>query len=249
MEEFNREEYLKYFKPTYLYIKQHKITGLKYFGKTFNDPLKYQGSGTKWKSHMQYYGKEHVETIWYQLFDDIDECRNYALKFSEENDIVNSNEWANLILEDGLWIKPETRKKMSEAKLGKSSHMKGKIHSEETKQKIRIKQTGKKASEETKKKMSESGGHSQTEESKQKIRETLTGVKHDQERVEKMRASKLANPSRHRAGAVHSIEAKEKNRLAHLGKTFTKTPCLGCDKHIATQHMKRHMTKCKGINV
>lgn len=249
MSEYIKEEYQKYFKPTYLYIKQHKITGIKYFGKTTKDPFKYDGSGTKWKKHIDYYGRIHVETIWYQLFEDIDECRNYALKFSEENNIVESKDWANLIQEDGLWFKPETRRKMSEAKLGKSSHMKGKIHSEETKQKIRIKQTGKKASEETKLKMSESGGHAQTEESKQKIRETLTGVRHDQERVEKMRASKLANPSRHRAGAVHSDEAKEKNRQAHLGKTFSKTPCLKCNKAIALQHMKRHMTKCKGIDV
>lgn len=217
MEEFNKEEYLKYFKPTYLYIKQHKITGLKYFGKTFNDPLKYQGSGTKWKSHMQYYGKEHVETIWYQLFDDIDECRNYALKFSEENDIVNSDEWANLIPEDGLWVKPETRKKMSEAKLGKESHRKGKTHSDEAKEKNRLAHLGKTHSQETKLKMAEHS-HSQSEDSKEKIRQTLTGVKHDQTRIDKMRATKL-------------------------GKTFPKEPCESCGKLIAKQHLNRH--KCK----
>lgn len=32
--------------PTYLYVKQHTITGLKYFGKTIKDPYVYPGSGT-----------------------------------------------------------------------------------------------------------------------------------------------------------------------------------------------------------
>ena len=37
------------FVPTWLYIKQHNITKLKYFGKTVRkDPIKYKGSGTYW---------------------------------------------------------------------------------------------------------------------------------------------------------------------------------------------------------
>jgi hypothetical protein len=31
------------FKPTWLYIKQHTVTGLKYFGKTTRNPEKYKG--------------------------------------------------------------------------------------------------------------------------------------------------------------------------------------------------------------
>ena len=35
--------------PTYLYIKQHSVTKLKYFGKTNSeDPIKYSGSGKYW---------------------------------------------------------------------------------------------------------------------------------------------------------------------------------------------------------
>ena len=219
MEEFNKEEYLKYFKPTYLYIKRHKITGLKYFGKTIKDPLKYQGSGTKWKSHMQYYGKEHVDTIWYQLFEDIDECRNYALKFSEENDIVNSDEWANLIPEDGLWVKLETRRKMSEAKLGKESHRKGKNHSDEAKEKNRQAHLGK-----TYTQLNPAEGHKQTKEAKERIRQTLTGTKHDQERIDKIRASKLGKKN----GPYKSYE------------------CPHCGKVGAGGVMKRyHFDNCK----
>lgn len=50
--------------PTYLYIKQHTITGKLYFGKTIKDPEKYMGSGTHWKRHINKHGKEHVETLW-----------------------------------------------------------------------------------------------------------------------------------------------------------------------------------------
>lgn len=91
------------FKPTWLYIKQHKITGKKYFGKTTKaDPIKYPGSGKYWIRHIEKHGKDQVETIWTQLFIDYQECTEYALRFSVENNIVESDEWANQMLEDGL---------------------------------------------------------------------------------------------------------------------------------------------------
>lgn len=125
------------FKPTYLYIKRHSVTGLKYFGKTYGrNPVKYLGSGTYWNRHLKIHGKL-VETIWYKLFTTKDELVEYALTFSRENNIVESADWANLKPEDGLRgggvkgikIKPHTvdhKKKISEsikaanALLGKS---------------------------------------------------------------------------------------------------------------------------------
>lgn len=44
------------FKPTYLYIKTHQITGLKYFGKTINNPYRYYGSGIYWLRHLKEHG-------------------------------------------------------------------------------------------------------------------------------------------------------------------------------------------------
>jgi hypothetical protein len=94
---------MQHFKPTYLYIKQHSISGLKYFGKTTKkDPIKYLGSGTYWRNHIKKYGKRYVTTLWYKIFNDEKECIEYALKFSIENNIVKSNEWANQMLEDGI---------------------------------------------------------------------------------------------------------------------------------------------------
>jgi hypothetical protein len=90
------------YKPTWLYIKQHNQTGLKYFGKTIRkDPRKYLGSGKYWKSHLAIHGSD-IDTIWCQLFENKEELMEYAIRFSTENKIVESNEWANLIPEDGI---------------------------------------------------------------------------------------------------------------------------------------------------
>jgi len=89
-------------KPTYLYIKQHKITGLKYFGKTTKHPENYYGSGKYWKKHIKKHGEKFVETIWSKFFIDEKELTEYALNFSKENNIVESLEWANLKEENGL---------------------------------------------------------------------------------------------------------------------------------------------------
>ena len=75
-----------YFRPTWLYIKQHNITGLKYFGKTIRDPLKYNGSGKYWVSHLKKHGK-YVTTLWVQLFENETELVQHAIDFSKTNNI------------------------------------------------------------------------------------------------------------------------------------------------------------------
>lgn len=89
------------FKPTFLYIKQHNITGTLYFGKTVKNPLTYKGSGVRWKRILKKYGGQ-VETLWYCLFTDRDLLIEFATSFSKLNDIVNNPLWANLVDENGL---------------------------------------------------------------------------------------------------------------------------------------------------
>ena len=184
-------------KPTYLYIKQHLITGLKYFGKTTQDPYKYLGSGTRWIRHIKKYGKDKVITCMvYGPFTDEESITKFALDFSQMNDIVNSNKWANLINENGLDggdtgpRSEETRKKMSEAKKGipkteehrrKMSEARQNI-SEETRRKLSEAQKGKTLSEEIRKKMSDakkgnqySKGRILSEEARRKIGEAKKG--------------------------------------------------------------------------
>lgn len=131
------------FKPTYLYIKQHSITGLKYLGKTTNkNPKKYTGSGVHWKRHIKKHGKR-IETLWVYLFTDIDKLVATALTLSEIFDIVESDSWSNLILENGLDGTPvgtvlseESKQKISNATKGVNNPFYGKIHTEETKLKM-----------------------------------------------------------------------------------------------------------------
>ncbi len=95
------------FTPTWLCIKQHNTTGLKYFGQTAKpDPDKYLGSGIYWLRHLASHGSD-VTTMWKQLFYDRQSLVEYALTFSKENDIVNSEDWANLIDENGLSGSPK----------------------------------------------------------------------------------------------------------------------------------------------
>jgi hypothetical protein len=142
------------FKPTYLYIKQHSITGLKYLGKTTKtDPDAYLGSGTYWRRHIKAHGVEHVVTLWKQLFTDREELIQEALRLSEEHDVANSEGWANLQEENGLdgvtigtKLSKEHRDKLAAAHRGKkfteehktnmSRVRMGKTASPETKQKI-----------------------------------------------------------------------------------------------------------------
>lgn len=129
----------------HLYIKQHNVTGLKYFGKTsVQDPYTYKGSGKRWKRHLQKHGND-ITTVMVKKFDNIQEASDWALKFSVENNIVNSKEWANMIEENAMdggslseWHTPESRKKMSDAKKANPcpQNIAGWTHKEETKKKM-----------------------------------------------------------------------------------------------------------------
>lgn len=86
-----------------MYIKQHSITKLKYFGKTTNDPQSYIGSGVEWTSHLKLHGRNYVETIWIsEPFVERQKLYDFATKFSIENNIVESENWANRIIETGI---------------------------------------------------------------------------------------------------------------------------------------------------
>lgn len=130
------------FKPTYLYIKRHKVTGLLYFGKTAAlNPLSYSGSGKYWRAHLKKHGKE-IETLWHRLFEDEDALKKFARRFSSIADIVKSEKWANVIPENGLDGGPPgmqhsllARKNMSKAKMGKKMSPQHKANSAKAKSK------------------------------------------------------------------------------------------------------------------
>lgn len=172
------------FKPTYLYIKQHTVTGKLYFGKTIQDPEKYHGSGVRWKRHIKKHGKKFVVTLWYELFDNIDEIQKFALSFSKALNIVESDQWANLKFENGLDGAPIgnvisliTRIKIKNSLTGRLGSNKGRIHSEESKEKNRQSHLGKIISKETRIKLSNAGrGRIVSIETCDKISKALQGI-------------------------------------------------------------------------
>lgn len=167
------------YRPTWLYIKQHNQTGLRYFGKTCQtDPYRYSGSGKRWKNHIDAHGND-ISTVWCKLFEDKEELIEFALALSIIFDIVSSDKWANLKFENGVdggsygTVSQETKDKMSASmqgrtvwntgktmsteycdklslsKKGKSTWSKGKCMSEETKSKMSLAKKGKPKSPET----------------------------------------------------------------------------------------------------
>ena len=106
-------------KPTVLMVKKHNKTGLLYFHKTWRLHLieTYLGSGTYWINHLNKNGND-VTTLWISdVFYD-ESIKEFAVKFSEDHDIVKSKLWANQ--------KPET---------GLDGGQEGLVHKEESKQK------------------------------------------------------------------------------------------------------------------
>lgn len=91
------------FKPTALYIKTHEVTGLKYFGKTARlDCIhSYKGSGIHWRRHLKVHGNGYTTEL-LGIWQDKDRLVKYATEFCSKNDIVKSEQWANMVLEEGL---------------------------------------------------------------------------------------------------------------------------------------------------
>lgn len=85
----------------YLYKKTHKITGLKYLGKTKStDPHKYRGSGKYWVNHIKKYGYLVDTEILKECYTN-DELKYWGKYYSNLWNIVDANDWANLKPEEG----------------------------------------------------------------------------------------------------------------------------------------------------
>jgi len=217
--------------PTYLYIKQHSITGLKYFGKTTRDPYKYNGSGKHWSRHINKHGKEHIVTLWVSdLYHDTS-IVEVALKFSADNDIVKSKEWANQKPENGLDGGASGTKHTQETKNKISASNKGKPLSEEHKTKLSVSQKGRKHTDETKAKQSASAkGKKHTEKTKAKMRKprsdetkakisaTLTGKKRGPQSDETKAKISASNKGKPRKPQLEESNAKRSATMTGVSK-------------------------------
>lgn len=82
-----------------LLVKTHNKTGLRYLCQTSKDDyVKYPGSGMYWKRHLDTHGKDFsTEAI--GEYNTLEELSENGIIYSNEWNIVESVEWANLIVE------------------------------------------------------------------------------------------------------------------------------------------------------
>ena len=192
------------YKPTWLYIKQHNQTGLKYFGKTTRpDPYRYKGSGEYWKAHLKKHGSD-ITTVCCHLYTNRDELIEEALAFSRAHDIVHSVDslgkkiWANKIIEDGLGGRGIPGHKQTPEHIeSRVKHIRGRFISEKEREQM---------------KLARARHPPRTPESKLKTSVALTGLKRSEESRDRMRKPKS---EQHK---INMRKPKEKVRCPHCGK-------------------------------
>ena len=85
-----------------LMIKQHNITKLKYLCVTTKDDyINYSGSGIYWKRHLDVHGYNFNTVLLLESEENDLEFKSKCLAISMELNVVESDEFANLIHEDG----------------------------------------------------------------------------------------------------------------------------------------------------
>lgn len=170
----------------YLYLKTHNITGLKYLGKTIQDPHKYNGSGKYWLRHLEKHGYDVTTEILFQT-EDKEEFKEKGLYYSKLWNIVESRDFANLVYEQGEGgiagaSRPEwVREKIRKAHTGKKASRKTRLILSESHKGIKL-------SKETRKKMSEAHKNI-SDETRQKLSKINSGRKFSDEHKRKISES------------------------------------------------------------
>ena len=245
--------------PTYLYIKQHSITKKKYYGKTTRDPYTYNGSGKVWTRHINKHGKEHIVTLWVsELYYDTS-IVEVALKFSVDNDIVKSKEWANMKLENGLdgCLPGVKHTEKAKANMRKPRSEEAKVNmrkSEEHKANQSVRQTGRKLgpykkSDKPRKPRSDKG-KPKSEETKANMKGRVApnkGKSTSEETKAKQSASKTGKKrGQYKKSGKPSKPSKPSKPYKNKGKPQPQVICPHCGKTGGGSNMKRyHFDKCK----
>lgn len=237
----------KPFLPTYLYVKTHTVTGLKYFGKTTkSDPYKYLGSGVYWLRHCKKYGRTATTRI-VGYYTDKEKCMRAAERFCDRHDIVDAvgtdgkKLWANCVPENGLdggftgnrKTSKATKKKISDSRIGYTN-------SPETRAKLSKAIRGRTLTEEHKEAIRRSInkpsvlkrirdanlGKKRSPESVAKTAAKLTGRARPESFKEKLRGIKRSSATRRKMslakkGKVLSEETKDKIREARKLQVLT----------------------------
>lgn len=179
----------------YLYVKTHNKTGLKYLGQTSaKDPHLYPGSGVYWKSHLKKHGYDYSTEI-------LKECQTKeelaaaGIYYSNLWNVIESEEWANLKVEqgDGGRQSEDVRRRIGEASKGRVPWNKGKkIWSEEERKRIgeRNRSRGPQSQETIAKRVSKNTGKGRTAEQRKRSSDAQKGRKLTPEHIEKLKQAR-----------------------------------------------------------
>ena len=199
------------FKPTALLVMEHNITGLKYFCKTtlLDRVHRYKGSGVSWTKHLRENGF-NVKVGILGFYVEENRCLDAAKQFSEENNIVESNDWANIVIETG---------RNGCSMVGERNPFYGKKHTPESIESGRLKRLGRSVNK----------GAYRSPEHRAKISASLKGRKNTASSIalkgRKLTEEHKKNSLEGRKGYKHSMETKEKLRLKALEQwARVKTP-------------------------
>jgi hypothetical protein len=138
----------------YLYVKTHNETGLKYLGQTSSDPYRYRGSGTRWVNHLKKHGTDISTQILIET-EDKSIIKEKGIEYSKHYNVVESQEWANLKIEegDGGWSTWNKSPEAKAARLKGSKKGGGPRTTSVKKGEARVKELSKKANESKAKKI------------------------------------------------------------------------------------------------
>lgn len=175
----------------YLYVKTHNLTNLKYLGQTTSsDPHRYTGSGIYWKSHLKKHGSDYRTEI-LRICETKEEVKEWGLFYSKLWNVVESEDWANLKVEqgDGGRQSEEVRKRIGEAGRGRVPWNKGKsVWSEADRKRISEQNRARppQSKETIEKRVSKNRGKVRSDEAKKKTSDALKGRKFTDESRKKM---------------------------------------------------------------
>lgn len=211
-----------------LMIKEHLQTGLKYLCYTKSEGEKYEkykGSGKLWKSHLKKHGSEIKTSLVFET-SDFSEFKKEAIRLSYEYNVVESEDWANLKIEEGdggdtvsnkVWItNGSSDKYVNRDQTIPEGWYKGRS-------------TGAFKDRDIQRNLSKRVNYAQRSQSLKIAWENGKYDKRDNTKI---------------GGNLHSEETKK--RLSNLAKTREKIMCPHCNKYCAISLAKRwHFEKCK----